>query len=211
MKKKLFYGRVKSRKLSGLKIKLIKRYLRDYKLHKKIFNKNKRIIIELGFGMAENIIDLATKNKRNILIGIDPFQNGLSNIARITYEKKISNIFVYPFVFEKFINKYKEFFFNEFYILFPDPWPKKKHNKRRLFNEKFLKSILIKGKKGSKIYFRTDNIDYFMQVKNLLRNKKKIHKFKIMYKFDKKVIKTKYHKRADSLKNNVRSLLIIKK
>ena len=173
MKKKLFYGRVKSRKLSDIKIKFIKRYLRDYKLQEKIFNTKKKIVIEIGFGIAENIIDIATKNKRNILIGIDPFKNGLSNIARKVYENKINNIFVYPFVFEKFTNKFKKFFFNELYILFPDPWPKKKHNKRRLFNEKFLKSILIKGKMGSKIYFRTDNIDYFFQVKNLLRNEKK--------------------------------------
>ena len=211
MKKKLFYGRVKSRKLSDIKIKFIKRYLRDYKLQEKIFNTKKKIVIEIGFGIAENIIDIATKNKRNILIGIDPFKNGLSNIARKVYENKINNIFVYPFVFEKFTNKFKKFFFNELYILFPDPWPKKKHNKRRLFNEKFLKSILIKGKMGSKIYFRTDNIDYFFQVKNLLRNEKKNYKLKIMDKFDKKIIKTKYHKRAESLKHKVRSLLIIKK
>ena len=211
MKKKLFYGRVKSRKLSDIKIKFIKRYLRDYKLQEKIFNTKKKIVIEIGFGIAENIIDIATKNKRNILIGIDPFKNGLSNIARKVYENKINNIFVYPFVFEKFTNKFKKFFFNELYILFPDPWPKKKHNKRRLFNEKFLKSILIKGKMGSKIYFRTDNIDYFFQVKNLLRNEKKNYKLKIMDNFYKKIIKTKYNKRAESLKNKVRSLLIIKK
>ena len=91
MKKRLFFGRVKSRKLSSSNILLTKKFLKKFTIKKNIFRK-KKIVIEIGYGMGENLLNLANKNKEKIFIGIDPFQNGLANIAKEVFKRKIKNI-----------------------------------------------------------------------------------------------------------------------
>ena len=59
-------------------------------------------------------------------------------------------------------------------ILFPDPWKKRKHKKRRLFNIININLFLNKLKKNGEIYFSTDVEDYFLEVKDFFTNRKKI-------------------------------------
>ena len=87
MKKRLFFGRVKSRKLSSSNILLTNKFLKKFIIKKNIFSK-KKIVIEIGHGMGENLLNLAYKNKEKIFIGIDPFKNGLANIAKEVFKKK---------------------------------------------------------------------------------------------------------------------------
>ena len=54
--------------------------------------------------------------------------------------------------------------FNKIYVLFPDPWPKKKHNKRRLINNEFVKKLKIITTDESKIFLATDDQDYSNQI-----------------------------------------------
>ena len=149
MKKRLFFGRVKSRKLSSSNILLTNKFLKKFIIKKNIFSK--KIVIEIGHGMGENLLNLAYKNKEKIFIGIDPFKNGLANIAKEVFKKK-KNIYIFPYVLEKFFDKYNKIEFNEIYVLFPDPWPKKKHKKRRLVNEILLTNILGKLRKKGKFF-----------------------------------------------------------
>ena len=62
MKKRLFFGRVKSRKLSSSNILLTNKFLKKFIIKKNIFRK-KKIVIEIGHGMGENLLNLADKNK----------------------------------------------------------------------------------------------------------------------------------------------------
>ena len=80
MKKRLFFGRVKSRKLSSSNILLTRKFLKKFVITKNLLRREK-IIIEIGHGMGENLLSLANTNKEKMFIGIDPFQNGLANIA----------------------------------------------------------------------------------------------------------------------------------
>ena len=162
--------------------------------------------------MGENLLNLAYKNKEKIFIGIDPFQNGLANIAKEVFKKKIKNIYIFPYVLEKFFDKYNKIEFNEIYVLFPDPWPKKKHKKRRLVNEILLTNILGKLRKKGKFFFRTDNLEYYNNVIQIIEKLIREEKKYILKKYiSKSLVQTKYHKKAHKFLNEIKSLELTKK
>lgn len=146
-----------------------------------------------------------------MVIGIEPFKNGLANTAYYCSTNKIKNIFLFPFVFQKFEKKFKNYCFDQCYIFFPDPWPKKKHKKRRLISYTFLKELISHCSSKGSIHFSSDSIDYFKSVENYAKILKK-RGIKISIKLYKKTptIITKYHNRALKLGNYVNFLKIEK-
>ncbi|MAW01544.1 MAG: hypothetical protein CMI81_01455 [Candidatus Pelagibacter sp.] len=163
------------------------------------------MILEIGFGMGENVIELSQRNKNKKIIGIEPLLNGQYFLADYCLKNNINNVLIYTEPAQIFISVFKKFIFDSIYILFPDPWHKKKHKKRRLLNKEFIKKIVLKSKK---IYFLSDNFDYFSNIlqitKNLLQ-KKKIISFSTK-KF--KIAKTKYLNRAKKLNKRLYFLTI---
>ena len=113
--------------------------------------------------------------------------------------------------FKSLSDKFENYFFYQCYIFFPDPWPKKKHIKRRLVNYTFLNELGLRCSSKGSIFFCSDNVDYFKNVKNYAYKLKK-NGFKILVKSYKKTptIVTKYHNRALKLRNNVNFLKIDK-
>ena len=202
MKKKLYFGRVKSRKISKIKQHNFKYFQKKNNINK--LDLKKKLILEIGIGMGENLIHLSKKNTQTNIIGVDPFMNGMVNVSDYSINNNIKNIYLYPFVFQKFLNKFKKLRFNEIYVLFPDPWPKKRHQKRRLVNSEFLKKIFKILKKNGKFIFSTDNISYFENVKTILKNTPKI-KIKIIKRVI--TIKTKYYLKAERKRNKINSLM----
>ena len=202
MEKKLYFGRIKSRKISKTKENNFKNFQKKNKINK--LNLKKKLILEIGIGMGENLIYLSNKNLKKNIIGVDPFRNGMVNVSDYCMNNNIKNIYLYPFVFQKFLNKFKKLRFDAIYILFPDPWPKKRHHKRRVVNEQFLRLILKILKSDGKVFLSTDNCDYFENVKTIL---KKFTKIKI--KKVKKIItiKTKYYLKAERKGNKINSLM----
>ena len=204
MKKKLYFGRIKSRKISKIKQHNFKYFQKKNNINK--LNLKKKLILEIGIGMGENLIHLSKKNTQTNIIGVDPFMNGMINVSDYSINNNIKNIYLYPFVFQKFLNKYKKLLFNEIYVLFPDPWPKKRHQKRRLVNGDFLKKIFKILKKNGKFIFSTDNISYFENVKTILKNTPKI-KMKIIKRVI--TIKTKYYLKAERKRNKINTLMFL--
>ena len=205
MKKKLYFGRIKSRKISKIKENNFKKYLKTKNINR--LNLKKNLILEIGIGMGENLIYLSKKNVKKIIIGVDPFKNGMVNVSDYCINNDIENIYLYPYVFQKFINKFKKLRFDTVYVLFPDPWPKKRHKKRRIVNEEFLKKIFIILKKKGKVFFSTDNLDYYTNVKTIIKKFTNIKVRKI-----KKIvtIKTKFYLKAEKKGNKINSLLFSK-
>ena len=202
MKKKLYFGRTKSRKISKIKENNFKYFLKKNNISK--LNLKKKLILEIGIGMGENLIYLSKKNKQKKIIGVDPFKNGMVNVSNYCIQNNIKNVYLYPFVFQKFLNRFKKLRFSMIYILFPDPWPKKKHHKRRIINENFLKQILKNLTINLKVFLSTYNFNYFNNIKTIL---KKFNKIKV--KKEKKIltIKTKYYLKAEKKGNTINSLV----
>ena len=101
----------------------------------------------------------------------------LGVFSEILNHKKINNIKIFNknilILFDYLSSKEV---FKQIWILFPDPWPKKKHHKRRLVNKVFLKSAYSFLSKNGQIFISTDSISYFLSML-LIINKMKIFKW----------------------------------
>ena len=141
-----FYGRRKGRKLSSSNIKLLKDYsqkfyLQEDQLHKIKFNENNKNILEIGFGNGMNLVHMSLNRPNDLFIGCDVYHNGCVKLLKQIVIQNIRNIKIWPDDINLIIKKFQRDFFDLILILQPDPWPKKKHKKRRLIQQKFLDDL----------------------------------------------------------------------
>ena len=153
------------------------------------------LVIEIGFGDGVVLIESALKNPDKNFIGIEVYDSGLGQCLNEIDKHKIENIrLIYGDaveVFEQFITKQSVEKIN---ILFPDPWPKKRHHKRRLINKEFL-ALLSKSLKNKGIVnISTDWEDYAQQIELTFKESNQFKEIKselrdLKTKFEKKGIK----------------------
>ena len=204
--KKIFFGRSKSRALSKSKKFFYTNhkddFLVDFEQIKLV--KNKDFVLEIGFGLGENLLFQATKYPKNHFIGIDPFINGVANVIQKAKELNLNNISILDMPVQKVLDNFLDNFFSKVFVLFPDPWMKNKQKKRRLLNYLFLEKILKKMKVKSSFIFATDDQDYFNFVtKEISLLRKKIDTFEYSLSNKHPITDTKYSNKATKLKKNI--------
>ena len=193
------YGRSKGRKKNVILDKnLIKNiFVKDINLIKEKHN-----ILDIGSGSGENVLLLSQIYPRSQIIACEIFEDGNLNLCNKIILKKLKNILIYNGnVIELFDNLNKENFFDLIWILFPDPWPKKKHSKRRLLNNEFFKQISKNVKKNGEIHIATDSTTYFRQILSSIYDCKNYFSWenqsKIGWEYDTKILpETKFYKKA---------------
>lgn len=128
----------------------------------------KPAILEIGFGNGEHLRDLAISNPDKIVIGAEPFANGVAALmSSITNESdnvlydEYKNIRVHPDDVRLLLKDFKSAQFDEIWVLHPDPWPKARHEKRRLLNHDFLNLLSKHIQNGGKIVIGTDHWEYY--------------------------------------------------
>lgn len=160
------FGRIKSRKLSDHKKDLFENSLLHYALKKEDLN-HKNIFLEIGFGFGDFLFDKAKNNSDKLFIGIEPHINGVVNLLAKLEKEPLKNVRIATDDARIFIEK--NFYENQklitklsgSYILFPDPWPKAKHFKRRLINQQLLDEVISPiMKKDAKLVIATDHDSY---------------------------------------------------
>ena len=159
---KKFYGRRKGRRISSTNLKLLEDYSNKFYLHEdqicKLshheYNKN---ILEIGFGNGDNLINMSVNKPNDLFIGCDAYYNGCVKLLKKIVNKNIKNIKIWPDDIHLIIKKFKKNFFDLILILQPDPWPKKKHKKRRLIQQKFLDDLNQILKYEGKLIISTDH------------------------------------------------------
>ncbi len=204
--KKIFFGRSKSRALSKSKKFFYTNhkddFLVDFEQIKLV--KHKDFVLEIGFGLGENLLFQATKYPKNHFIGIDPFINGVANVIQKAKELNLSNVSILDMPVQKVLDNFSDNFFSKVFVLFPDPWMKNKQKKRRLLNYLFLEKILKKMKVKSSFIFATDDQDYFNFVtKEISLLRKKIDTFEYSLSNKHPIADTKYSNKATKLKKNI--------
>ena len=124
-------------------------------------------ILEIGFGAGEHVRDLARNNPDKIIIGAEPFMNGVASLmSAITDEKtnrvldEYKNIRIWPDDVRDFLRK-NESKFSQIWVLHPDPWPKARHEKRRLLSAEFLNILSQHLAPYGEIIIGTDHWEYF--------------------------------------------------
>ena len=158
-----FFGRRKGRVVRKAKSFLLENMLPQIRVKEALdFNKNmfgtekKEICLEIGFGDGQHIFGQAKNNPDVGYVGVEVFQNGVANLLSLisgikegdnlpvsvnASEYDVNNIRVYDDDVRKLFQKIPDNFFDRVYLLFPDPWPKKKHTSRRFVNPDNLKEI----------------------------------------------------------------------
>ncbi len=103
----------------------------------KLFPKVKTIWLEIGFGNGEHLIDQAKQHPDIGFIGVEPFLNGIANILAHIDKLNLKNIYLHHGLIQEILPYIPDHFFSRIFILFPDPWSKLRHAKRRLVSEPF--------------------------------------------------------------------------
>lgn len=153
------------------------------------------ISLEIGFGNGEHLIGMAEKNPNIGFIGCEPFENGVVSALDSVQENNLSNVRIYKGDARVLLNKLINHSIDRMYILFPDPWRKKKHHKRRLISEDFLQLAREKMKSNSCMVIATDHEDYRNDILKLLHNKT-IFNDELIYARPSCFIGTKYERKA---------------
>ena len=159
------FGRRHGKKLSARKQLLLDTVLPAF-LPKNIKNTG-NLILEIGFGNGEHMRDLAIRNPESIIIGAEPFMNGVAALLSSTTSEsdnqilpEYKNIRIWPDDVRKLLHD-SDYKFSEIWVLHPDPWPKARHEKRRLLNADFLKLLSEHLDKDGQIIIGTDHWEYF--------------------------------------------------
>lgn len=171
------YGRTRSR---GKKNITKEKYLLKTEKYKiKRLYKNINYILDIGSGYGESTIFLSNNNKKNTIISCENYINGNLNLINKIENYGISNIRIFPGNVNQFLDDLnKQIKFKKIYILFPDPWPKKKHIKRRLITNDFLKKLNIFLKQNGEIVIATDSFSYSKQIFKSVFNVKNLFNWK---------------------------------
>lgn len=117
-------------------------------------------ILEIGFGGGEHLVSQATAHPDRRFIGVEPFLNGVASCLRHIEESGAQNIRLHQGDARDVIARLPDASLDLVYILFPDPWPKTRHHKRRLIQPEFLGELARVMKPGAELRFATDWANY---------------------------------------------------
>ena len=112
--------------------------------------------LEIGFGGGEHLAGQAERRPRALMIGCEPFLNGVGSILRHIDERGLNNVRVHPDDARAIMAALPDGSLDRVMILFPDPWPKARHNKRRFIQPETAAEIARLLKPGGRLRFVTD-------------------------------------------------------
>lgn len=116
--------------------------------------------LEIGFGKGEHLLGQAYNHKQIGFIGCETYVSGLSAFLVVVEKQGYQNIVVSDDDARHIVERVKDHSLGKVFILFPDPWPKTRHQKRRLINTAFLDLLATKMKAGAELRVATDHQDY---------------------------------------------------
>lgn len=143
--------------------------LNDLDLYKTRINdlENKNVVLDIGFGNGEYTAAYANAFQEKHLIATEVYLSGIGSLIGLINKYKISNISIFDEDVRLLMDQMPKEFLDSVNILFPDPWQKAKHHKRRLIGEDFLYQLHPLLKPNAKIFVRTDWEDYAEQISEL--------------------------------------------
>ena len=143
-----------------------------------IFGNLNPLNLEVGFGVGNFIIEMGIREPDENFIGMDFYHKGIRKVITRIDKYQVDNTrIVYGDAKEKIPLLFNNEELSRIYINFPDPWPKKRHHKRRLIKPAFIKVMAEKLKSDGEIHIATDHEDYAVEIMSffkkepLLKNK----------------------------------------
>ncbi len=180
-----FYGRRKGRTIHKAKSFLLEKFLPDIlisaeqgkNIEQYFKDKKQKYCLEIGFGDGAHLAAIAKAQPDTGFIGVEVFKNGVANLLSLItgltdlaegeqIEKiellpdRVDNIRVFDDDVRLLFSSLPDACFDKVFLLFPDPWPKKKHAQRRFVNQQNLKELARLIKKGGILQIATDHQIY---------------------------------------------------
>lgn len=130
-----------------------------------IFGNDNPLVLEIGCGIGDFIVQLAEQQPLRNYLAIDIYNKGCYKTCRRIDKTGLTNVRVMRIEARFLLDRYLTVdSLDAVYINCPDPWPKKRHRQRRLLNQEFLKTLLYYLRPGGELFFSTDFADYAEQV-----------------------------------------------
>ncbi|QCI66192.1 tRNA (guanosine(46)-N7)-methyltransferase TrmB [Phreatobacter stygius] len=120
------------------------------------------VVLEIGFGGGEHLVREALAFPRLGFIGVEPFVNGMAKMLAEIERKAIGNVRLYTGDGAEVLAWLPEASLELVYLLYPDPWPKSRHHKRRFVSDTTVAAIARLLKPGGEFRFATD-IDHYAE------------------------------------------------
>jgi tRNA (guanine-N7-)-methyltransferase len=137
----------------------------------KIFGRHAPRILEIGTGMGDATVQMAKTHRENDYLAIEVHRPGIGSLMRQIEGNNLSNIrLISHDIVDVLKYQLPENSIDCVYIFFPDPWPKKKHYKRRLINSSFLSLIKPALQAHGRLFIATDWENYAEQIIKLIDN-----------------------------------------
>ena len=141
------------------------RYLLFFDENKKIdvkgiYGNDNPLIIEIGFGMGAATAIIAGENPGKNYLALEVHTPGVAKLLQLIKENGLENIKIIQYDALDVINSLPDKSLDGFHIFFPDPWPKKRHHKRRLIQKPLVDLLAKKLEKGGYVYLATDWKEY---------------------------------------------------
>lgn len=143
--------------LPGLEIKLGEGGLDPHALFGK---RPARLALEIGYGGGEHLARQARENPETGFIGCEVFSGGIAKLLEKIDEQELGNVRLFTDDALKLLVKLPDASFDEAFLLYPDPWPKTRHHKRRFISPVTLGELARVLKPGSVFHFASDIDDY---------------------------------------------------
>ena len=179
-----------------------------------LFGRAAPLVLEIGFGMGDSLFQMAKQEPDKNFIGIEVHPPGVGRLMHLAHQENLTNLRVYMAdamdVLEDCIPDES---IDRLQLFFPDPWHKKKHNKRRIVQQLFVQKIHPKLKTNGILHMATDwqpYAEYMLEVMDLSENFENTHKASpYSPRPDYRPI-TKFEKRGEKLGHGVWDLLFKK-
>lgn len=141
-----------------------------------LFGRQAPVILEIGFGMGDSLIEMASRYPENNYLGIEVHKPGVGRLLGNISERALTNLMVMQFDAVEVLKKQiPDAALSAVYLFFPDPWHKKRHHKRRIVQDDFVQLIKQKLANQGHFHMATDWEHYACQ---MLETMKKAQGFK---------------------------------
>ncbi|MCD6038968.1 MAG: trmB [Gammaproteobacteria bacterium] len=136
-----------------------------------LFNREAPCILEIGFGAGQSLLATAKAHPEQNFIGIETHQPGIGALLLKIQNQQLTNIrLFYADAIEVLNQCISETSLDGIQLFFPDPWPKRRHHKRRLIQPEFVTLLIAKLKIGGELHLATDWQDYAKDMMRVLSN-----------------------------------------
>ena len=137
-----------------------------------LLNFDKPYYLEIGSGKGQFLVDMAKKFPDKFFVGIERNVTCCGFTAKKLVEEQLPNARLMFLNAELLLDKIADNSIEAIFLNFSDPWPKKRHHKRRLTADSYLKNYYRVLKKGGRLIIKTDNVDLWAFTKEMMENSK---------------------------------------